>query len=160
MVSTRRSARSSGSGSVPLEGEPAEPASGAALATVSGRRSREDSPPQRPGPAREIGSFHTAVVIHDKTLKQPKEVEKQGRKGNENAVVEGLDEMDEDDETLEEPPGWLPDGWIMEAHCDDNGTIYRRSHTWLPCGWVIEIRAGGKTMEKMYKDQDAVLYKD
>ncbi|KAK3145172.1 hypothetical protein QOZ80_4AG0324520 [Eleusine coracana subsp. coracana] len=193
MVSTRRSARSSGSGPVPREGEPAEPASGAALATVSRRRSREDSPRQRPGPAREIGSFHTAIVIHDKTLKQPVEVEKQGRKGNENAVVEGLDEMDEDGETLEEPPGWLPDGWIMEAHCDDDGSIYRyytssmsgytfyskvetlhflfsgmderfmeskacaednelhRSYTWLPGGWVIEIRAGGKTMEKMYK---------
>jgi hypothetical protein len=75
---------------------------------------------------REIGGLHNIVVIPDgKTLKQTVEVEKQGMKGKEIMVVQGQDGMDEDEESLEEPPDWLPDGWIMEAHCADNGSIHR-----------------------------------
>ncbi|TVU13348.1 hypothetical protein EJB05_40400 [Eragrostis curvula] len=187
MVSTRRSVRSGG-GPVPPEEAPSEPASVASSLTVSRRRARDASPPGTPGSDREIGGLHNVVVIPDeKTLKQPVEAKKHSQ-GNEVVVVEEPDE-----ESLEEPPGWLPDGWIMEAHGDDNSSIYQyytspmsgytfsskvetldylfsgmderfleskacaeendlhKSHTWLPGGWVIEVRAGGKEMDKMYK---------
>lgn len=74
---------------------------------------------------REIGGLHTVVTPDDKAVKQHMEVEIQGGKGKENVVVERLYEMDEDDESLEEPSGWLPDGWIMEALRDDCGSIFR-----------------------------------
>ena len=35
-----------------------------------------------------------------------------------------LDE-EEDIEALAEPPDWLPDGWIMEIYCAEDGTIIR-----------------------------------
>ncbi|TVU13310.1 hypothetical protein EJB05_40358, partial [Eragrostis curvula] len=69
---------------------------------------------------RRFGGLHNVVVIPDeKTLKQPVEAKKHSQ-GNEVVVVEEPDE-----ESLEEPPGWLPDGWIMEAHGDDNSSIYQ-----------------------------------
>ncbi|EEE60563.1 hypothetical protein OsJ_13925 [Oryza sativa Japonica Group] len=33
--------------------------------------------------------------------------------------------LQSDDENVDGRPGWLPDGWIMEVYCDDDGTIYR-----------------------------------
>ncbi|OEL29367.1 hypothetical protein BAE44_0009614 [Dichanthelium oligosanthes] len=65
------------------------------------------------------------VISSDYTLKQPVEAKKQERQGKETVVVEEPDEMDEDSRSLEEPPGWLPDGWIVEARRDDDGSIYR-----------------------------------
>lgn len=53
------------------------------------------------------------------------EAEKQGRHGIEDVVIEELDEVGEDLGSLDEPPGWLPDGWIMEVCQEDNGSIYR-----------------------------------
>jgi hypothetical protein len=51
--------------------------------------------------------------------------EKQDGQGRDIVVVEEPDEMDEDSRSLEEPPGWLPDGWIMEVCRDDDSSIYR-----------------------------------
>jgi len=175
MVETRRSARRSGSGSLPADGAPSEPAS---------------SSPATSLPPRENNGL---VISNDNTLKQTVEVEKQGRQGKEVLVVHELDESNEDSGSLDEPPGWLPDGWTMEVCQEDNGSIYKyytspmsgymftskmetlhylfsgveermlelqasaednelhESHTWLPRGWVIEVRAGGKKMDKMYK---------
>ncbi|XP_021318704.1 uncharacterized protein LOC8069424 isoform X3 [Sorghum bicolor] len=160
MVETRRSARRSGSGALPADGAPSEPAS-----DLSGKN-------------------NGLVISDDNTLKQTVEVGKQERQGKEVLVVEELDELNEDSGSLDEPPGWLPDGWIMEVCQEVNGSIYQyytspmsgytftskmdtlhylfsgveertlelqKSHTWLPRGWVIEVRAGGKKMDKMYK---------
>ncbi|RCV32751.1 hypothetical protein SETIT_7G028500v2 [Setaria italica] len=70
---------------------------------------------------REKGS---SVISNGYTLKQPVEAHKQERQGKE-TLVEELDGIDEDLRSLEEPPGWLPDGWIMEVCRDDGGSIYR-----------------------------------
>uniref|UniRef100_A0A452ZMY0 MBD domain-containing protein n=1 Tax=Aegilops tauschii subsp. strangulata TaxID=200361 RepID=A0A452ZMY0_AEGTS len=63
-------------------------------------------------------------------------------------LLEDLKEKLEDG--MEQPPDWLPDGWIMEVRRDDNGALYK-AHEWLPDGWLVEVRAGGEKMEKMYK---------
>ena len=65
------------------------------------------------------------VISNDDTLKQPVGADKQDRQGRDIVVVEEPDEMDEDSRSLEEPPGWLPDGWIMEVCRDDDSSIYR-----------------------------------
>lgn len=65
------------------------------------------------------------VISNDSTLKQPVESETQEGQGKEIVLVEEPDEMDEESRLLEEPPGWLPDGWIMEVCHDDNGSIYQ-----------------------------------
>uniref|UniRef100_A0A0D3FSV0 MBD domain-containing protein n=1 Tax=Oryza barthii TaxID=65489 RepID=A0A0D3FSV0_9ORYZ len=61
--------------------------------------------------------------------------------------------LQSDDENVDERPGWLPDGWIMEVYRGDDGTICRyyicpfsgitftmkskRTHEWLPkVGWL------------------------
>ncbi|CAL5028481.1 unnamed protein product [Urochloa decumbens] len=123
MVSTRSSARRGGNGPLPVDGAPPEPAPGAPPPpSVHRRQSRDASPPGRPGCAsREKGSL---VIFNYYTLKQPVEGGKQERQGKEIGVVEEPDEMDEDSTSLEEPPGWLPDGWIMEVYRDDKGSIY------------------------------------
>ena len=71
---------------------------------------------------REKASF---VISNDDKLKQPVGADKQDRQGRDIVVVEEPDEMDEDSMSLEEPPSWLPDGWIMEVFCDDDSSIYR-----------------------------------
>jgi hypothetical protein len=65
-----------------------------------------------------------SVISNGCTREQPVEAGKHARQGKE-TLVEELDEMDEDLRLPEEPPGWLPDGWIMEVCCDDSGSIYR-----------------------------------
>jgi hypothetical protein len=65
------------------------------------------------------------VISDDNTLKQTVEVGKQERQGKEVLVVEELDELNEDSGSLDEPPGWLPDGWIMEVCQEVNGSIYQ-----------------------------------
>lgn len=65
------------------------------------------------------------VISNDSTLKQTVESEKQEGQGKGIVLVEEPDERDEDSWSLEEPPGWLPDGWIMEVCHDDNGSIYQ-----------------------------------
>ncbi|KAK8448444.1 hypothetical protein SEVIR_7G013300v4 [Setaria viridis] len=122
MVVTRRSARRGGNGPLPAGGAPSEPAPDAPTPpSVPGRRSRDALPTGRPGCAREKGS---SVISNGYTLKQPVEAHKQERQGKE-TLVEELDGIDEDLRSLEEPPGWLPDGWIMEVCRDDGGSIYR-----------------------------------
>ncbi|XP_062184088.1 uncharacterized protein LOC133888021 isoform X2 [Phragmites australis] len=132
MVATRRSARRSGNGPLP-DGEPTGPASSTPPSSGPGlpsslprRHSRYTSPPQRSGRTRDMGDSHTVVDISDdNTLKQPVDTEELGRQGKDDVMAEEPDEADEDVEALEEPPGWLPDGWIMEVRRDDNGSIYR-----------------------------------
>lgn len=68
--------------------------------------------------------MHISLTPDEKALKHHVEAEKQGGQGKKNVVVEGLNEMDEDDDSLEEPPGWLPDGWIMEALHNHSGSIF------------------------------------
>nr|CAB3484063.1 unnamed protein product [Digitaria exilis] len=123
MVSTRRSARRGGYGPLPADGGPSERSLEAPpRRPVHRRRSREALPPLRPGSAREKGSL---VISNDSTLKQTVESEKQEGQGKGIVLVEEPDERDEDSWSLEEPPGWLPDGWIMEVCHDDNGSIYQ-----------------------------------
>uniref|UniRef100_A0A0E0P5P5 MBD domain-containing protein n=1 Tax=Oryza rufipogon TaxID=4529 RepID=A0A0E0P5P5_ORYRU len=38
---------------------------------------------------------------------------------------EATKNLQSDDDDVDGRPGWLPDGWIMEVYCDDDGTIYR-----------------------------------
>ncbi|CAO2041806.1 unnamed protein product [Urochloa humidicola] len=122
MVTTRRSARRGGNGPLPADGAPSEADPVAPPPpSVPSRRSRDAAPPRRPHRAREKGSL---VIFNDYTLKQPVEAEKQERQGNDIVVVEEPDDMDEDS-TLLEPPGWLPDGWITEVYRDDKGCIYQ-----------------------------------
>ncbi|XP_039771454.1 uncharacterized protein LOC120639658 isoform X5 [Panicum virgatum] len=171
MVSTRRSARRGGNGPLAADGAPSELAPDAPPPpSVRRRQSRDASPPGWPGRAREKASF---VISNDDKLKQPVGADKQDRQGRDIVVVEEPDEMDEDSRSLEEPPGWLPDGWIMEHYTSPvSGYTFtskmetieylfsgmeermlesQGSHTWLPGGWLIEVRAGGKKMDKMYK---------
>ncbi|PUZ46306.1 hypothetical protein GQ55_7G054000 [Panicum hallii var. hallii] len=123
MVSTRRSARRGGNGPLPAEGAPSELSPAAhPPPSVPRRQSRDASPPGWPGRAREKASL---VISNDDTLKQLVGAEKQDGQGRDIVVVEEPDEMDEGSRSLEEPPGWLPDGWIMEVCCDDDSSIYR-----------------------------------
>ncbi|KAG2565081.1 hypothetical protein PVAP13_7NG034400 [Panicum virgatum] len=123
MVSTRRSARRGGNGPLAADGAPSELALDAPPPpSVPRRLSRDASPPEWPGRPREKVSF---VISIDDTLKQPVGADKQDRQGRDIVVVEEPDEMDEDSMSLEEPPSWLPDGWIMEVFCDDDSSIYR-----------------------------------
>ncbi|XP_039771457.1 uncharacterized protein LOC120639658 isoform X8 [Panicum virgatum] len=123
MVSTRRSARRGGNGPLAADGAPSELAPDAPPPpSVRRRQSRDASPPGWPGRAREKASF---VISNDDKLKQPVGADKQDRQGRDIVVVEEPDEMDEDSRSLEEPPGWLPDGWIMEVCRDDDSSIYR-----------------------------------
>jgi hypothetical protein len=65
MVSTRRSARSSGSGPlVQSEEAPSEHASGATPPTVPLRRSREASPHRAPSPSRFVSSYSDSLTLH------------------------------------------------------------------------------------------------
>ncbi|KAJ1270294.1 hypothetical protein BS78_06G042900 [Paspalum vaginatum] len=112
MVATRRSAQRSGHGLLRPDG-----ATSQASPSLPQRLGRDASLPQRSGRVREKGG----LVISDQTV----EAEKQWRHGKEDVVIENLDEVDEDLGSLDELPGWLPDGWIMEICQEDNGSIYR-----------------------------------
>lgn len=65
------------------------------------------------------------VILDDNEMEQHVEAEEMKKQGEESVEANEAEEKDKDAEVLEELPDWLPDGWIMEVRCGDNGNIYR-----------------------------------
>uniref|UniRef100_A0A0E0P6I2 MBD domain-containing protein n=1 Tax=Oryza rufipogon TaxID=4529 RepID=A0A0E0P6I2_ORYRU len=113
------------------------------------RRRRRASPS---GCAREVDNSPPPVVIlDDNEMEQHVEAEEMKKQGEESVEANEAEEKDKDAEVLEELPDWLPDGWIMEVRCGDNGNIYRY-YTSPVSGYTFSTKM--ETLHYLFSEMD------
>uniref|UniRef100_A0A0D3FTI4 MBD domain-containing protein n=1 Tax=Oryza barthii TaxID=65489 RepID=A0A0D3FTI4_9ORYZ len=104
------------------------------------------------GCAREVDNSPPPVVIlDDNEMEQHVEAEEMKKQGEESVEANEAEEKDKDAEVLEELPDWLPDGWIMEVRCGDNGNIYRY-YTSPVSGYTFSTKM--ETLHYLFSEMD------
>ncbi|KAF0894219.1 hypothetical protein E2562_037279 [Oryza meyeriana var. granulata] len=147
-VAPRRSSRLASSVPPVGAGQPSSPLP---------RRRRRGAPPSGsakfvPLSLREVhNSPPPVVILDDNETEQHVEAEELKKQGEEGLEAEEPGEMDKDAEVLEELPGWLPDGWIMEVRCGDNGNIYRY-YTSPVSGYTFSTKM--ETLHYLFSEMD------
>lgn len=91
------------------------------------------------------------VILDDNEMEQHVEAEEMKKQGEESVEANEAEEKDKDAEVLEELPDWLPDGWIMEVRCGDNGNIYRY-YTSPVSGYTFSTKM--ETLHYLFSEMD------
>ncbi|KAG8083554.1 hypothetical protein GUJ93_ZPchr0015g6667 [Zizania palustris] len=91
------------------------------------------------------------VILDDTEPRQAVEAEELKKQVEEDVGAEEPEKVNKDVDVLEQLPGWLPDGWIMEVRCGDKGSIHRY-YTSPVSGYTFSTKM--ETLHYLFSEMD------